>query len=427
MKRTLLLLSLLGGIAGGASAQEAVSPSRYYFGVTEGFRTTRMHYSDLNEETFPTSKNLHSGIISVFAEFDLGNRHQFAIRPEVGFLKRGGKLTEIGSKQLDFEEEGIDDIRYTLRSSYVDIRVPLIWQFGRAESKWRPYVLVAPVLGFATSGSVRMEERLEDGSADGYRIDATKANLASTYFALQAGAGIKYQFRAGRHQLFAGLEVSYEYGLTDTYGSKEQDGKADDLLGNTIYQLNGTRKFSGVEVKATLGIPFSVFKKAAPAPAPARTPEPAYVPEPVVEEEPAEEEKPCYTMEEINTLMAQGKSVYGKTICALDDMINFDFGKSTIKSSSYGYLDKLAETLKRTNAYIEIKGHTDNVGSSEFNMNLSKERAQAVLYYLVGKGVSRNRLSYSYYGMTRPIATNSTEEGRKQNRRVEFEILNKAN
>ncbi len=56
-------------------------------------------------------------------------------------------------------------------------------------------------------------------------------------------------------------------------------------------------------------------------------------------------------------------------------------------------------------------------------MKLSKERAKAVVEYLVKKGVSRAKLSYGYYGMSRPLTSNDTEEGRTMNRRVEFEIL----
>ena len=184
------------------------------------------------------------------------------------------------------------------------------------------------------------------------------------------------------------------------------------------YELEGTRKFSGIEIKATLGVPFSVFKKKA-APAPTRvavTPAPQPKPEPVVKE------KPCYTLEEINDMMLRGEPVEGKTICAID-AINFDFGKSTIKRESHDYLNNLANTLIRTNAKIEVKGHTDNVGTEEFNMKLSKDRAKAVMDYLISRGVNKSKLTYSYYGMSRPLTTNDTEEGRTMNRRVEFEIL----
>ena len=120
--------------------------------------------------------------------------------------------------------------------------------------------------------------------------------------------------------------------------------------------------------------------------------------------------------------MNKGERIEGKTICAID-AISFDFGKSNIKAESHDYLDNLAKTLIRTNAKIEVKGHTDNVGSEQYNMNLSRDRAKAVMEYLISKGVDKEKLTYSYYGMSKPLATNDTEEGRIINRRVEFEIL----
>lgn len=90
---------------------------------------------------------------------------------------------------------------------------------------------------------------------------------------------------------------------------------------------------------------------------------------------------------------------------------------------SYGYLDLLAKILKQTGLKVEIKGHTDNVGSALSNMQLSQNRAIAVRDYLIARGVERTNLTCSYYGMSRPIADNSTEEGRFMNRRVEFELL----
>ena len=133
-------------------------------------------------------------------------------------------------------------------------------------------------------------------------------------------------------------------------------------------------------------------------------------------------EKPCYTLEEIKLMIAEGKSVKGKTICAINE-INFDFEKSTIKDESKPYLDQLAHVLKEIDMDVEVKGHTDDKGSDEFNMRLSKDRALAVVNYLMEKGVSKDRISYSYYGERLPITANSTPEGRQQNRRVEFELI----
>jgi OOP family OmpA-OmpF porin len=69
---------------------------------------------------------------------------------------------------------------------------------------------------------------------------------------------------------------------------------------------------------------------------------------------------------------------------------------------------------------LEVAGHTDQRASAEYNEKLSRRRADAVRDYLIGKGVSADRLSAAGYGETKPVADNNTEAGRQQNRRVEF-------
>lgn len=421
MKKKYLLYALLLSLGLPVNAQVDTKNDKWYIGIGGGFHTTFMRFSDIDEKMYPTNKNLHSDAFTLFGQYEFGKDKHFAVRPQLTLLRRGGKLTEIG-KKYGWDDD-VDDSRYELKARYWDIRIPVIYQFMDANSVIRPYVYVAPVLGFTTRGNINLQTDYQDGSYEGYDLDLSKANMASTYFAGMIGVGAKYHFNVSRNTWFLALEASYEFGFTDTYGSKEKDGKAyvNEDWSNPSFVLDGTRKFSGVEVMATLGIPVNAFKKKA-APAPAPVPEPAPVVQPVVEKKEVVKEKPCYTLEEINDMMVRGERVEGKTICAVD-AISFDFGKSTIKKESHEYLDNLASTLIRTNAKIEVKGHTDNVGSEEFNMNLSKERARSVMNYLISKGVSKAKLSYSYYGMSRPLTTNDTEEGRTMNRRVEFEIL----
>ena len=102
----------------------------------------------------------------------------------------------------------------------------------------------------------------------------------------------------------------------------------------------------------------------------------------------------------------------------------FDFDKSTLKKESNIELDKLAAYLQENGTVkIEIGGHTDNQGSAEYNEKLSLERAKSVYNYLISKGIDKNRMSFKGYGMSQPIATNETEEGRALNRRTEFKIV----
>ena len=107
----------------------------------------------------------------------------------------------------------------------------------------------------------------------------------------------------------------------------------------------------------------------------------------------------------------------------LDD-VEFDFGKSTLRTQSYSTLDDLVDYLKRKpNERIEIGGHTDNIGSDEKNLVLSLERAKSIVAYLIAKGISNDRLVAKGYGAEEPIEDNSTEEGRQKNRRTEVKIL----
>jgi len=102
----------------------------------------------------------------------------------------------------------------------------------------------------------------------------------------------------------------------------------------------------------------------------------------------------------------------------------FDTGKSTLKPESDAALKELAEALKsKPTLVIEIAGHTDNVGTPESNMELSSGRANAVRNYLIKNGIGASRVRAAGYGETQPVADNSTDEGRQQNRRTEVKII----
>lgn len=106
--------------------------------------------------------------------------------------------------------------------------------------------------------------------------------------------------------------------------------------------------------------------------------------------------------------------------------IFFEYNKGTLSEASFHELDNLVTLLKQAGTLkIEISGHTDGKGSASGNLTLSQERANSVVSYLVSKGISAERLVAKGYGLTKPIASNDTEEGRKLNRRTEFEILSK--
>jgi len=105
------------------------------------------------------------------------------------------------------------------------------------------------------------------------------------------------------------------------------------------------------------------------------------------------------------------------------EKITFAYNKAVIKKKSYGLLDKLINIAQGCSSdKIVIEGHTDSDGSERYNQKLSEKRANAVKVYLVSHGVSKDRLESIGYGELHPIATNSTELGKKQNRRIEFNV-----
>lgn len=100
---------------------------------------------------------------------------------------------------------------------------------------------------------------------------------------------------------------------------------------------------------------------------------------------------------------------------------NFDFDRAVVREADFANLDQDVAALKeRSDIKVEVAGHTDSIGTEEYNMGLSVRRANAVRNYLIGKGIAADRLTVKGYGESRPIADNATEEGRFKNRRVEL-------
>ena len=106
------------------------------------------------------------------------------------------------------------------------------------------------------------------------------------------------------------------------------------------------------------------------------------------------------------------------------DSIIFDLDSAVIKPEYYSVLDQAIEVLKKySDKNIVIEGHTCSLGSDDYNMNLSSKRAFSVKKYLSGKGIDPDRLTAKGHGKQKPFADNTTKEGRRKNRRVEFLVL----
>jgi OOP family OmpA-OmpF porin len=106
--------------------------------------------------------------------------------------------------------------------------------------------------------------------------------------------------------------------------------------------------------------------------------------------------------------------------------VHFDFDKSTLRPEAFVILDRAVDLLRtQERVVVEVAGHTDSVGSEQYNQSLSERRADAVRDYLAGKGIKATRLSARGYGEVQPVASNDSVEGRQANRRVELIVLDR--
>jgi outer membrane protein OmpA-like peptidoglycan-associated protein len=121
--------------------------------------------------------------------------------------------------------------------------------------------------------------------------------------------------------------------------------------------------------------------------------------------------------------LAEGKLLY-ETVLS-DDRVKFSPDSSKLSPEAEGLLRVFVAKLKAANenVYLEIQGHTDNVGSEEYNLRLGEKRAEAVRRFLSAEGIPLHRMSVISYGESAPVADNKTREGRAANRRVVIVVL----
>ncbi|MDD5569603.1 MAG: OmpA family protein [Bacteroidales bacterium] len=137
------------------------------------------------------------------------------------------------------------------------------------------------------------------------------------------------------------------------------------------------------------------------------------------------------SVEKLNSKNSCKKFVLSKKILKVGQTIKlenifFETDKSVLLKESYKELNELLKIMNQNpKMKIEISGHTDNTGSETHNKELSEARAKAVYDFLISKGIKEERITYKGYGYSKPIAKNSTDEGRQKNRRVEFKIIEK--
>ncbi|MDI5933084.1 OmpA family protein [Halomonas kalidii] len=177
-------------------------------------------------------------------------------------------------------------------------------------------------------------------------------------------------------------------------------GIAGGLIGGGIgYATSGSSdEDSGVAIGGTTGAAIGALLCADRTPEPVAEPEPEPMPEPAPAPEP--EFEPV----------------------VLSSEVNFEFDRAALLPQAEMTLDEVAHRLRENpDLRVKIEGHTDSVGSNEYNQDLSRRRAESVRNYLMSQGIAGNRMTATGYGEERPVATNDTDEGRALNRRVEID------
>ena len=122
--------------------------------------------------------------------------------------------------------------------------------------------------------------------------------------------------------------------------------------------------------------------------------------------------------------LAKGKFLYEVTLT--DESVKFGFNRSELSAEAKAALDAFAKKLLAENkkVYVEVQGHTDSIGSAEYNLSLGQARAEAVMRYLnMQHGFPLHRMNAISYGSAKPIADNKNSKGRGQNRRVALVVL----
>ncbi len=238
----------------------------------------------------------------------------------------------------------------------------------------------------------------------------------SPYALVGAGwlrSSVDSPFVSGRdgHTFSAGAGLMLE--LTDAVSLRTEyrlrgDAGGSPSLTDQLISLGFTASFGGQ--------PAPPPREPEPEPEPERQPPPPPPPAPEPEPEP---ERPCPEPRPGQPVDDDG--------CALEIElrgVNFEFDSSQLSAGSERVLNEAADTLMEfPNLRVEVQGHTDSRGSSEYNQRLSQRRAASVRDYLISRGVNADNLTARGYGEAQPIASNETDEGRARNRRVVLRFI----
>lgn len=413
---------------------------RAFIGIRGGANLSSMTYSFAPINQYYEGHMQVQGLAGIFAHFYLG-KSNFAIRPEVSYIGRANKLTWL-------------DVNYRMKADYVDFRLPITYNIKFKNKYFAPYLMVAPQYDMAIGGEITYVDDFQKAN-----VDITEADIQRFDGAVLFGIGFDYLIRTSGIPVLFSFEAGYNMGFHNTFADREilDNPTIDDpsVIANPFHGAElwqGTRKNRGIEVAMRLALPIDGSWRKKKAEDDNRgllyaRPDTVYITtldtiktvkvdtvkivrtdtvyvgrtETVVVKEPVYVRKDCISLHEMEEALLAGESVKDKRICMFN--INFDFDKHDLLPQSIQPLKELANFLtKFKDIKIQVYGHTDNRGSDEYNLGLSKDRAMEVCNFLNSLGVDIDRMTPVGYGEAYPYVPNTTDHNRFLNRRVEIEI-----
>lgn len=240
-----------------------------------------------------------------------------------------------------------------------------------------------------------------------------------------ADAPMSYASMSGDNIFFPNTSTAYDpagyHSIFTAYGLLLSPEEVSAKLGAITYAkvINDTVVFATGSIAygpGELAQILSTYHLPPPAPAPAPAAAPAPAP-------PADEDKDgvADTQDKCPETPA-GAIIDDRGCWVLNADYLFDFDKATIKTQYFSYLNDVVAVLNNNPTLkLEVQGHTDSIGTNEYNQGLSERRAEAVHAYFVDKGIATSRVSAVGFGEENPAASNDTDEGRAKNRRVELD------
>jgi outer membrane protein OmpA-like peptidoglycan-associated protein/opacity protein-like surface antigen len=429
------------------------SNSQIYLGGQFGPNYESGYFHNTTQELIHTTGKLNL-FVGGLLEFNFSD--VISLQAELNYMQRGNILAP------SYATDGlpIDGSTYEIKLYYFDMPVMLKYKFEQIGNQIRPYIIAG-----ITFGSLIDHKEYKTTGVVFDNNSVTK----SFNMSIDGGVGIEYKIDP---QLFAFADLRYSSGITNIIDESK-------IIGYTVTQnTGGIQMHLGVkfrvggcstsapiyeekEIKSVPSVPSGLLLAGKTISSKTQKPVKATV---IVENQ-TENSNPVTLKSssgdgsfELNvkpgsqyniTIDAKGYISKTDVLNIPDDIsdkmiertyelspievgkivrmknIFFDFNKSTLKPESFKELNKLVQFMNdNPDVKIEITGHTDNVGSNEYNLNLSKNRAKAVADYVISKISDSSRVLSTGYGASQPIESNDSEEGRANNRRVEFKILN---